>query len=831
MARMAPPLPLALRALLDLPPAERVLGPFTLVQQLGRGAFAPVWLAREVLDGVELRRAAIKLFVKDTGADPPRGTFSRKRVISEAMLLERLEHPNIVRFLFTIEEDARPLMGIVMEYVEGPTLDRRLLKGPLPLDEVLSIGSKIASALATVHRAGLVHRDVKPANIIVSPRIVKLIDFGIAAVDPVDTGPGGAREGRIELPDLPEQTLGEDLADITESLGGSGKSTRRELPSGTVGYMDPVCVANYMPATAASDIYGLGVTLFQCVTGKLPAVVAAQPMGGIKGEVLDGRAPPPRLAEVQPSAPPALASLIDSMLDPERDKRPTSAELIAMELERLRQERAGRPRRLPPEGTGPLRVGIYERGDRDIFFGRSTEAATALAELRYRGLLAIVGPARSGKTSFLQAAMVPRIEDEGLGDPLFEAWDVVCLEAKKGVRAALSSALEPFAPGLDGKPVDALVLALVGRAQASGRGIAVCVDGLEALVGDPDAEWVADLLARIADPPSAGVRAVVAVHSERLGGLFSIGLLGSVLPKGLFHLPPLRVDALRDALRSALAVYGYRFEDDTSAIKLCEALLNPAIEKQLRGALPGLWERRDKTARLLRGADLSVTAAAVEAAARQEAERRSETSAIATSAAMALGPARASLSTEKHAHAQQEPRKRGSAVPWFGVALVAAAAAFFYFTSLRGSNMSADEPTAGSPLQTALPATATPNPGGPARQPIDDQLRIPPISPPVVEVPEIASAPSGTLNLSPRKQIEAKPPAPAEITAELEGTPRVTSPIYRGPAPTTKSIPQDRLEAEGPSAEQELARLRARIMGAKTMDDLKRLQAEMGKSP
>src|SRR5690242_6759764 len=164
MARLSP----AIQRLVERPEAERRLGPFRLVEQLGHGGFAPVWLAREVYGSTDLRTAAVKLFALEPGG--------RRQIVEEARSLCRVEHPNVVRFYALPIDEALGVMGLAMEHVAGASLaDRRLSPA-----EALAAGIAVASALAAVHRAGLVHRDVKPANVVEAGGTYKLIDFGIA---------------------------------------------------------------------------------------------------------------------------------------------------------------------------------------------------------------------------------------------------------------------------------------------------------------------------------------------------------------------------------------------------------------------------------------------------------------------------------------------------------------------------------------------------------------------------------------------------------------------------------------------------------------------------
>ena len=169
-------LPAAVARLLERPAAERRLGPFLLVEPLGHGGFAPVWLAREVYGATVLRTAAVKLFSLEVASGAPfRGdarSAARDRIVAEARALCSVEHPNVVRFYALPMDEAEGVMGLAMEHVAGTPLDARIAAGGagapgrLSVAESLRVGIAIASALSAVHRAGLAHRDVKPSNIV-----------------------------------------------------------------------------------------------------------------------------------------------------------------------------------------------------------------------------------------------------------------------------------------------------------------------------------------------------------------------------------------------------------------------------------------------------------------------------------------------------------------------------------------------------------------------------------------------------------------------------------------------------------------------------------------
>ncbi|WP_437325821.1 nSTAND1 domain-containing NTPase [Sorangium sp. So ce381] len=590
-----------LEKLLDRANPGRI-GPFQLVRELGKGGFAPVALARELYRDrdieVEIRRVAIKLFVPDEARQP------RAQVIEEARLLCQVEHPNIVRFHRLVEDPEHPtVMGLVMELVEEDSLAKRIRKREaIPLAKVLSIGAAVASALSAVHRAGLVHRDVKPDNILEAHGHVKLIDFGIA-FGSARRRSGKERSGvRVRLGHLPPDALGTDMSTLTMATIEGGEEVRGSsgglFPSGTVGYIDPACVGEGLPATPASDLYALGATLFECITGKLPAVIATGERGGLRGEVLDGSEAAPRLGDVAPEVPPGVAKLVDALLSPTRDKRPRSAEVVAIALERLRGEIGGRVRSLPAEEWGPFRgLGRFEREDRDVFFGRSAEIAATVEMLRSRGLVAVVGPSGSGKSSLARAGVGPVAADGGLGGWM-KAWDVRIASPGVDPRAAIAAALSDVVPDAAERSPEQTAAALAARAETESRGTLLVVDQLEELVtvsaGD-SAAWASRLLAAIAEPPVPGVRALVAARRDLLDPLLALPELGRVLPRGLLQIAPVGDKAWGEIIEQALDAYGVGFEDEALREEVSRQLREARAAMPLvQFALTELWKKRDR---------------------------------------------------------------------------------------------------------------------------------------------------------------------------------------------------------------------------------------------
>ena len=258
----------------------RVAGRYELVRPLGHGAMATVDLAHDVeLD----RPVALKRLAENLARDEE----LRRRFLREPRLAARLAHPNVVRVFDVGEDEGRPF--IAMEYVDGETLaGLAARRGRLPAAEVAALGVQMCAGLAAAHAAGLVHRDVKPQNLLLgTDGLLKLGDFGIA--------------------------VGQEGTKLT--LAGT--------VLGTAGYLAPE-QARGEQVTAAADIYAVGAVLYELLAGE-----PAQRAGSLAelGSAQGFR--PPDLAARSPSAPPALVSAISACLSPRPEDRPSSAAALA----------------------------------------------------------------------------------------------------------------------------------------------------------------------------------------------------------------------------------------------------------------------------------------------------------------------------------------------------------------------------------------------------------------------------------------------------------------------------------------------------------------------
>jgi serine/threonine protein kinase len=618
-------LPLLLRGFLDLSDEKRRLGPFYLIKQLGKGGFAPVWLAREKYGNTELRTAAVKLFylpddvAQETAGLPPdakEGKQRRERIIEEARALCQVEHPNVVKFYSLQIDEQRGIVGLAMEYVAGRSLQKVLHdEGTLSAAKTVTLAIAVTSALREIHAAGLLHRDIKPANIVESSGTYKLIDFGIASAERGTKKrftlgrKDGAGLPRADLPAEPRGTRaatrvnGNLISPLSIGVERDCSSSSNHQVTGTMGYIDPICVRTGLPANIASDLYSLGVVLFECLVGAVPAKVGSKNLQGLNASILDGRMAAPRLESVAPHLPLSLAALINFLLDAMPECRPYSAAQVARELERIADELSARRRSLPEEKTGPFRgLGRYEASDRDVYFGRVAEILDAIGLLRSRGLITLIGASGSGKSSLARAGIVPAIVNGAL-DSGIDSWDVAITEPGSNPQLFIGSALASFIPRAQRDAPEALVTRLATRAQMSGRGVVLVIDQAEELATLADAsgcEWVFDLLNRLGERVIPGVRTVITVRRDLLDPLLSLNAGAAILIKDVLLVTPLTHQSWSRVLDQSLEVYGYRFEDAALRDDILDELKGSAAAMPLvEFALSELWKQRDTARKLI----------------------------------------------------------------------------------------------------------------------------------------------------------------------------------------------------------------------------------------
>ena len=280
------------------------LGPYEVVAPLGAGGMGEVYRARDTR--LE-RTVAIKVLPSELASQPE----LRQRLDLEARAVSQLSHPHICALFDVGHQDG--IDFIVMEYLEGETLEERLRRGFLPPDQVLRFGIEIADALENAHRRGIVHRDLKPGNIMLTKSGAKLLDFGLAraAANPRESQPAAEM--------------------MTEMTTGDRRLTAAGAVVGTFQYMAPEQLEGAR-ADPRSDIFALGILLHEMATGQ-PAF-AGKTRASLIAAILTSDPPP--VSKLQPVNPPELDRVVRQCLVKDPDQRWQSAHDVKLELEWIR---------------------------------------------------------------------------------------------------------------------------------------------------------------------------------------------------------------------------------------------------------------------------------------------------------------------------------------------------------------------------------------------------------------------------------------------------------------------------------------------------------------
>jgi len=280
---------------MPLAPGSRI-GPYEIVGPLGAGGMGEVYRGRDTRLG---REVAIKILPAGFAhSEELRARFER-----EARTISSLNHPNICTLFDVGQHDG--IHFLVMELLEGEPLDQRLAKGPLPIEQVLRCGAQIADALSRAHRQGVVHRDLKPGNVVLTKGGAKLLDFGLA---------------RSHAEETPIEGL-TAVATQTRPLTQEGRIL------GTFQYMAPEQLEG-LEADARTDIFAFGALLYEMTTGK--RAFEGSTRTSLIAAIVSGTPRP--VGELIPLTPPALEHVIRRCLAKDPDDRWQNAADIASTL-------------------------------------------------------------------------------------------------------------------------------------------------------------------------------------------------------------------------------------------------------------------------------------------------------------------------------------------------------------------------------------------------------------------------------------------------------------------------------------------------------------------
>lgn len=531
------------------PPPE--VDEYSLIRSLGRGAMGEVFLAHDrLLD----RRVAIKFIA----ADQP-SLELRRQILAEARAIARLQHPNVIAVHRVGEVQARPYL--VSEFVPGKCLAD--ISMPLPWPRALELGLDMARGLAAAHRQGVLHRDIKPQNVLVSEETgtAKLLDFGQAQ-------------------------LSAETAVVRSSSAGTPLYFAPELFRGE-------------PATPRTDVYALGVVLYELLAGAPPH--SATRRDALAFRVINQDAP--GLAQAVPGVDPRLAAIVERALSRTASQRFADGDLLREALEELRAACSG-SRSALLQGDPYRGLSCFRAEHRSSFFGRDSEARAVVERLRTEPMVWVAGDSGVGKSSLCHAGVAPRIESGEWNDGrrwttrTFTPGATPMLALADALATVLDQSTEHVEIELSTDP------ASIGRAlrgaQGRSAGLLLVIDQLEELLTLGDPETAATFMSSIVEllPLASGLRVLGTVRTDFISRMAPLPGLGDQLGRILHILRPLSSAAMREAIVGPARAHGFSFEPEALAL-LEDAARAHASLPLLQFALAEIWLRRDRERRTI----------------------------------------------------------------------------------------------------------------------------------------------------------------------------------------------------------------------------------------
>jgi serine/threonine protein kinase/formylglycine-generating enzyme required for sulfatase activity len=576
---------------------------YRLVRFIARGGMGQVYLARDTL----LDRAVAVKFIAAIRPDER----ARKRFSHEARAIARLQHPNVVAIHRVGEVDGRPFL--VAEFVRGQSLAE--LSKPIPWERARQIGVGLARGLASAHRQGILHRDIKPGNVMLAEDgTVKLLDFGLAKLL------------EQEHAGVPESIRGifrhSGVIPIVQSSGaeigapGEGAPITHELTSsdgvfGTPVYMAPEALRGE-PATRCNDVYSLGAVLYELCAGVSPRQSVPDDLSyedWINAE-------PTPLLELSPGIDPRFADIVSRCLLHDPARRFASADALGDALEHIG---VGKDTREMPEGNPYRGLSPFEAEHRSLFFGRNAEVQEVIERLRAESFVLIVGDSGVGKSSLCRAGVLPKVMEGAIRDG--RRYTVFSLVPGKHPLAELSSrimaeqALHVCPEGRDAlddvvgseriDDAEALVRRMradpgslareIARTLGHREGALILVDQVEELFtlsAPEEAACFSEVLAHLG-ALKVGVRVLMTVRGDFFTRLAALPGLGEEISRALYLLRPLSPAATRAAVIGPARRAGVTFESERMIDALVESSTRAAGGLPLlQFAMAELWEAR-----------------------------------------------------------------------------------------------------------------------------------------------------------------------------------------------------------------------------------------------
>jgi len=561
-----PPLALGEIGLDDL--TGRAVRGYALSEKIGSGGMGVVYKAiQPVVD----REVAIKIILPSFANHP---NFIR-RFETEAQLVARLEHPHIVPLYDYWREPG--VAYLVMRLLRGGSLESLLREGPLPVELASSILAQICLALHTAHRIGVIHRDLKPGNILLDEdQNAYLVDFGIAK--------------NLGNPDL-------------------GDQTNVDVIAGTPAYISPEQIRS-LAVQPQTDIYCLGVMLYEMLTGEVP-FNGPTPFDMIQQHI---SAPMPPLAAHSKGLPDTLDVVINHATAKEPIDRYTSVIDLLNDFQQAVSGMTARTITNHNEDFSPLEMinpykGLraFSEADAEDFYGREILVQQLLARLSEGGelfrFLAIIGPSGSGKSSAVKAGLVPALRRGGLLGS--ENWFYVDIVPGMNPFEELEAALLRVAINPPSSLIDQLksdnngFFRAINRVLPSDKDVelVMVIDQFEelfTLVKDETdrALFLNNLVSACLDERSR-VRVIINLRADFIDRPLRYVDFGELIQRRNELVLPLTPEELERAIIDPARRVGLRFESDVISTILHDLGEQPGTLPLLQYALTELFERRD----------------------------------------------------------------------------------------------------------------------------------------------------------------------------------------------------------------------------------------------
>ncbi len=588
-------------------PGDKIGDKYIIKRKIGTGGMSYVYLARDLRLG---RNVALKFIHRKYFHSPE----AIDRFLDEARSTAQLNHPNIVAVYEANKWEGIPY--VALEYIRGKTLREKLNEskenknkdGKLPLGEALRIALSISKAIQRAHKAGLVHCDLKPENILITrDGIVKVLDFGLAKKLTFFS------EEKLDLEDSFELDL-ENIEELMERTDWPRVSRIK----GTPAYMAPEQWRQGSPLTPATDVWALGVILYEMLAGKRPFT------GSTVLELHEKiqRDPPPPLSGGVPSE---VSELIDKCLRKSPARRISTTELPEYLEQLLFSYRSGYQ---IDENYEPF-IGLqpFDRTRAHLFFGRNKDLDSFFERLREQPVVPIIGPSGAGKTSFVMAGVIPRLLEQG-------RWIIIQLNSYRDPFSALAKQLlstlrdneisEGFlriqgakggkeaplglvstelklAQSLREKP-RLLSIILYRLAEEKHKNIALILDQLENLLISTDAETrklFTSALAAVAEDPLDPLRVIFTLRDDFIGR-FADNRDAQDMLERVFILRTPDAEALKEILVKPISHLRYKYSSEKFIHRIIQEIEGePAGLPLLQIAGQILWENRDKESKTL----------------------------------------------------------------------------------------------------------------------------------------------------------------------------------------------------------------------------------------